>query len=282
MPVETRHVLYGALVGGPSSANDAYTDSRSDYVMNEVATDYNAGFTSALARLYREYGGTPLANFPVAETPDVDEMTVETTVMQAEPRATGLKVMVYNKSAFPARALTDGSVPVLLPPDGTGAGRRSPPATPRAARRRPRPSSSAATSGTSRWTAPGTPSPRPGSRSTGWRSSSRSACRRAAPGTRPTTRRTRPPPGPNRKVPLYSGGTRVWGDEPGPAVPDTTAPTVARHPGRVRPSRRPGSPLTWAASTDTGGSGLAGYEVTRAQAGSDALVLPDRPPTRSR
>ena len=30
-------------------ANDAYTDTAVDYVMNEVATDYNAGFTSALA-----------------------------------------------------------------------------------------------------------------------------------------------------------------------------------------------------------------------------------------
>ena len=54
-------MLYGALVGGPSAPNDAYTDNRGDYVMNEVATDYNAGFTSALARLYQEYGGTPLA-----------------------------------------------------------------------------------------------------------------------------------------------------------------------------------------------------------------------------
>ena len=60
--------------------NDAYTDSRDDYVMNEVATDYNAGFTSALARLYREYGGTPLANFPVAETPDGPEIFVEAAV----------------------------------------------------------------------------------------------------------------------------------------------------------------------------------------------------------
>ena len=46
--------------------------SRNDFVMNEVATDYNAGFTSALARLYGEYGGTPLANFPQPETPDID------------------------------------------------------------------------------------------------------------------------------------------------------------------------------------------------------------------
>jgi hypothetical protein len=60
VPTNTRHVLYGALVGGPSSPDDAYKDERNDYVMNEVATDYNAGFTSAVARLYSEYGGAPL------------------------------------------------------------------------------------------------------------------------------------------------------------------------------------------------------------------------------
>ena len=42
------HVLTGALVGGPDE-NDNYVDSRQDYVHNEVATDYNAGFQSALA-----------------------------------------------------------------------------------------------------------------------------------------------------------------------------------------------------------------------------------------
>lgn len=42
------HRLYGALVGGPS-ADDTYNDSCSDYVHNEVATDYNAGFQSAVA-----------------------------------------------------------------------------------------------------------------------------------------------------------------------------------------------------------------------------------------
>ena len=65
-PTQSRHVLYGALVGGPSSANDPYTDDRSNFVNNEVATDYNAGFTGALARLAQEFGGTPLANFPQA------------------------------------------------------------------------------------------------------------------------------------------------------------------------------------------------------------------------
>jgi endoglucanase len=38
------HVLTGALVGGPLK-NDAYADVRSDYVLNEVAVSYNAGYT---------------------------------------------------------------------------------------------------------------------------------------------------------------------------------------------------------------------------------------------
>jgi len=49
-PNSNPHVLYGALVGGPS-ADGYYADVRTDYVKNEVATDYNAGYQSALAGL---------------------------------------------------------------------------------------------------------------------------------------------------------------------------------------------------------------------------------------
>jgi hypothetical protein len=58
-PVNNRHVLFGALVGGPGF-NDGYVDDRTDYVQNEVAMDYNAGFTGAVARLYQEFGGFTL------------------------------------------------------------------------------------------------------------------------------------------------------------------------------------------------------------------------------
>ncbi len=51
-PVNNEFILEGALVGGPKSADDFdYADDRTDYVANEVATDYNAGFTGALAGL---------------------------------------------------------------------------------------------------------------------------------------------------------------------------------------------------------------------------------------
>ena len=44
------YTLYGALAGGPGK-DDSYKDSRSNYQMNEVALDYNAGFTMCLAAL---------------------------------------------------------------------------------------------------------------------------------------------------------------------------------------------------------------------------------------
>ncbi|XP_046566271.1 endoglucanase 4-like [Haliotis rubra] len=44
------HTLYGALVGGPDDS-DGYKDDRSNYVNNEVACDYNAGFQAAVAGL---------------------------------------------------------------------------------------------------------------------------------------------------------------------------------------------------------------------------------------
>lgn len=42
------HILYGALVGGPNK-DDEYSDDCGNYVSNEVTTDYNAGFTGAIA-----------------------------------------------------------------------------------------------------------------------------------------------------------------------------------------------------------------------------------------
>jgi len=51
-PVNNRHTLIGALVGGPFAPNDfSYVDDRSNYITNEVALDYNAAFTGALAGL---------------------------------------------------------------------------------------------------------------------------------------------------------------------------------------------------------------------------------------
>lgn len=66
------HVLYGGLVGGPASANDNdYQDLRTDYVRNEVALDYNAGLTGAIARLYDNFGGQPLSDGQLNALPGI-------------------------------------------------------------------------------------------------------------------------------------------------------------------------------------------------------------------
>ncbi|MTH96069.1 glycoside hydrolase family 9 protein, partial [Roseibium sp. RKSG952] len=49
-PDPNEYTLNGALVGGPD-VNGNYTDDRSDFISNEVAIDYNAGFSGALAGL---------------------------------------------------------------------------------------------------------------------------------------------------------------------------------------------------------------------------------------
>ncbi|WP_053171293.1 glycoside hydrolase family 9 protein [Streptomyces sp. SBT349] len=109
-PAETRHVLYGALVGGPGSADDRYTDSRQDYVANEVATDYNAAFSGALAHLTGRYGGTPPAGFPPQEEPDGAEMYVEGARNATGATFTEVKSIIRNQSAWPARALDNATL----------------------------------------------------------------------------------------------------------------------------------------------------------------------------
>ncbi|MEO1181465.1 MAG: glycoside hydrolase family 9 protein, partial [Cyanobacteria bacterium J06636_28] len=62
-PAANEHVLYGALVGGPRLPNDfSYVDERTDFLGNEVALDFNAGFTGAVARLYGQDGGDVLSD----------------------------------------------------------------------------------------------------------------------------------------------------------------------------------------------------------------------------
>jgi hypothetical protein len=55
---EQSHILVGALVGGPQDADGTYEDTAENYITNEVALDYNAGFVAALAGLYSKYENT--------------------------------------------------------------------------------------------------------------------------------------------------------------------------------------------------------------------------------
>jgi hypothetical protein len=104
LPETSRHTLYGALVGGPD-ASDVYEDTRSNYVTNEVATDYNAGFSSALAAIMSES--------TTVITPDaIPEETVgEEYYTSIKSNSTGdyffePAVIIYNHTAWPSRKPT--------------------------------------------------------------------------------------------------------------------------------------------------------------------------------
>ncbi|MCL2633570.1 MAG: glycoside hydrolase family 9 protein [Oscillospiraceae bacterium] len=100
-PSPGRHVLVGALVGGPGR-NDEYTDRVSDYVANEVACDYNAGLVAALAKLYGVYGGTLIPNLNAIEQVG-DELYVEACINSSGSNYIEIKAVVYNTSGWPAR-----------------------------------------------------------------------------------------------------------------------------------------------------------------------------------
>lgn len=69
-PPQNTHELTGALVGGPASPDDFdWQDDRTDYIRNEVATDYNAGYTGALAEIL-ELAGSDFVPPPEPPTND--------------------------------------------------------------------------------------------------------------------------------------------------------------------------------------------------------------------
>jgi len=109
-PNPNRHVLYGALVGGPASADDFdYIDDRGDWIANEVACDYNAGITAALARMAQVYGGDALpdSEFPPAEDAFGNELFVEAAIIEDDDTFTRVRCLLNNRSAWPARSSSE-------------------------------------------------------------------------------------------------------------------------------------------------------------------------------
>ncbi|HEY9059024.1 MAG TPA: glycoside hydrolase family 9 protein [Pseudobacteroides sp.] len=102
VPDYHRHVLYGALVGGPN-ASDGYTDEIKDFTSNEVACDYNAGFVALLSYMVGKYGGTPIPNFNAIEKPTNDEFFVETSINGKGDNYIEIKSLTNNRSGWPAK-----------------------------------------------------------------------------------------------------------------------------------------------------------------------------------
>lgn len=107
---EYAHTLYGALIGGPDSSGSYDMDKIGvgDYQYSEVAVDYNAGYTAVLCAMIDEYGGTPLADFPVKEEPKWAEWEVAAVINgTAGTSYTEIKAWAMNHTAWPARVAKD-------------------------------------------------------------------------------------------------------------------------------------------------------------------------------
>ncbi len=110
-PTIPRHILYGALAGGPD-VSDGFSLDRAEFPMTEVATDMNAGFTGALAGLVKAHGGKPLLGFPTAEDRSLSpEAYVEAKLSFADAGKSGalINIKVNNATAYPPRELENMS-----------------------------------------------------------------------------------------------------------------------------------------------------------------------------
>ncbi|MBN2736203.1 MAG: glycoside hydrolase family 9 protein [Spirochaetales bacterium] len=108
-PPESRHILFGALVGGPDKS-DSYIDDRENYEMNEVACDYNAAFTGVMAKMAGLYGGTLLTDFPEAyfikDEDPMPEYFARAIINNAGTNNYAIVTQTTNRSAWPATVKT--------------------------------------------------------------------------------------------------------------------------------------------------------------------------------
>ncbi|MBQ9111066.1 MAG: glycoside hydrolase family 9 protein [Oscillospiraceae bacterium] len=108
IPEENRHILYGALAGGPNQ-DGSYEDDRQNYINNEVADDYNAGLTALLCKMVDVYGGETDPNFPEKEAHDGPEVFVETLMKTSAASGVTLSLKFTNHTAWPARVVDNVS-----------------------------------------------------------------------------------------------------------------------------------------------------------------------------
>ncbi|MCR5743805.1 MAG: glycoside hydrolase family 9 protein [Lachnospiraceae bacterium] len=102
IPEQARHILYGALVGGPRS-DGTYPDDINDYSTSEVGDDYNAGFVGILAIMYDMYKGQTLKDFGMVDAPTEPEVYMVYSVNVVGQDFIELRSFIYNETAYPAR-----------------------------------------------------------------------------------------------------------------------------------------------------------------------------------
>ncbi len=106
-PKYHKHTLYGALVGGPDST-DTHNDVTTDYVLNEVAIDYNASCVAGLSIASYFWGQQqmPLPD-PEPESHPGDEIYIKAVMGQDTRQRSQPTIYLYNDCNYPPRFETD-------------------------------------------------------------------------------------------------------------------------------------------------------------------------------
>ncbi|MBQ8296318.1 MAG: glycoside hydrolase family 9 protein [Ruminococcus sp.] len=90
--ISCKYTLYGALVGGPTTASGDYEDHSDRYQYTEPALDYNACFMLAITGLYANYGGdTTTADSIIASASEINssfDFGDETEIVDPTPVTT--------------------------------------------------------------------------------------------------------------------------------------------------------------------------------------------------
>jgi hypothetical protein len=100
-PTNNRHIGY-TIAGGPDD-KDAYSDVRTNYVQGEYANDMGAAFLANAVALATAHGGTPVANFPPAETP-TNEFYITGYIASQTSQAVQYNTFLHAYTGYPPRA----------------------------------------------------------------------------------------------------------------------------------------------------------------------------------
>ncbi|MFN8074448.1 MAG: glycoside hydrolase family 9 protein [Kineosporiaceae bacterium] len=102
-----KHVLWGALVGGPDE-KDEHNDVTTDYVYNEVAIDYNAAFVGALAGLWTYFGQSQTVTPWTPPLEPAERAYYSRAKLEQENKArTQLTIEVNNRVTHPPALVDD-------------------------------------------------------------------------------------------------------------------------------------------------------------------------------
>ena len=113
-PLNDKHILWGALVGGPSSS-DRPDDVTTDFVLNEVAVDYNAALEGALAAEWLYYGQSQtMTSFTPPAEPATSPYYTTVTLNQDSSQSTQITLNVTNLATSPPHLQPGMSVRVYF------------------------------------------------------------------------------------------------------------------------------------------------------------------------